>query len=191
MINVIYQIKSKKHPSKKYIGSSFNMKKRMQEHLRRLRSGKHPNIKLLRHVKKYGIEDLSFDILESCQEQDMIAREQFYIDKLEPWFNICKVAGRTIGVIQSDITKKKRGKAIALAVRNRTPEERMRVSASYRAAAFRRNKETPDHIGSWLLIDNLYPSSEGREVYATCMNCKKEIITKLTTIKDGYMCQCA
>lgn len=57
---------------------------------------------------KYGISNFSLDILEYCDLNIIIKKEQYYIDLLKPEYNICKVAGSTIGIKVSEETKIKR-----------------------------------------------------------------------------------
>lgn len=108
----IYKITSKKHPKRIYVGSAKYLKRRQQEHVRRLKDFTHPNIKLRRHAKKYGLDDLVFDTIEYCNVEELIQKEQHWMDALNPWFNICRVAGNTIGVAQSEKTKRKRSESL-------------------------------------------------------------------------------
>lgn len=94
----IYKIESKIHPDRIYIGSSSDITKRWMGHLRNLRGNRHGNRRLQNHINKYGINDLMFSILIGCEKEDLIKHEQFFIDSLNPWFNICKIAGNTIGI---------------------------------------------------------------------------------------------
>jgi hypothetical protein len=41
----------------------------------------------------------------------LIEREQHYLDELDPFFNICKVAGSVLGVKHSKETRRKMSKA--------------------------------------------------------------------------------
>jgi group I intron endonuclease len=74
-----------------YIGSAKNLDKRWRRHLNDLKSGKHINIHLQRAFNKYGIENFRFEILEICDYDSILQREQFYLDKFRPFeigFNI-------------------------------------------------------------------------------------------------------
>jgi hypothetical protein len=46
---------------------------------------------------KYGYSKFSLEILEYCKPELLIEREQYYMDLLKPEYNICKVAGSTLG----------------------------------------------------------------------------------------------
>ena len=58
----IYTITSHK-TSKVYVGSSVRTAHRWRVHQRDLRKGVHPNLHLQRHVDKYGLEDLVFEVV--------------------------------------------------------------------------------------------------------------------------------
>lgn len=105
--SVIYKIESVLNPNKIYIGSAAYFSNRKSRHLQDLRLNKHPNRKLQNHYNKYGENDLIFSVIEPCFPQFLTIREQYYIDTLNPWFNICKIAGNTLGRECSEETKRK------------------------------------------------------------------------------------
>ena len=107
----IYKIQSKLKPERFYIGSALKMNKRWNRHRYDLRRNKHGSIKLQRHFIKYGIDDLDFTIVEPCLPQFLIIREQYYLSKYMPYFNICMLAGNSLGRIVSDETRNKLSKA--------------------------------------------------------------------------------
>jgi group I intron endonuclease len=92
----IYIIKTKNN-NRFYIGSAINLYNRMHTHLTHLKQNKHCNAKLQRFVNKYGIENLFFECVELCDKDNLIKREQFYIDTLKPFYNIARIAGSTLG----------------------------------------------------------------------------------------------
>jgi group I intron endonuclease len=103
----IYKIKSNIN-NNFYIGSAIDFNKRSKEHINRLKNNKHENPRLQNHVNKYGITDLQFSILEVVMfKEDLIKREQFYINLLNPEFNICKIAGSHLGIKYSEDAKLK------------------------------------------------------------------------------------
>lgn len=106
---VIYKIQSKIKPERIYIGSAVDFSNRKACHLCQLRKGQHDNDKLQNHVNKHGIDDLQFTIVEPCLPIGLLKQEQYYLDNLKPYFNICKVAGNTLGKRHSEETKKKIG----------------------------------------------------------------------------------
>lgn len=94
----VYKIESLIKPTRVYVGSSHNIHKRWNEHLRKLRKNIHHSKKLQNHFNKYGKNDLTFSVLICCNESDLVSTEQFFIDSLSPWFNSAKIAGRVSGL---------------------------------------------------------------------------------------------
>lgn len=94
----IYQILNTKN-GKFYIGSSKNLRKRCKTHFSNLRKNKHKNIILQQAFNKYGIEAFNFNIIEKVEDfNNLINREQYYIDTLNPKYNINKIANSSLGV---------------------------------------------------------------------------------------------
>lgn len=92
-----------------YIGSSVDFSKRRTHHLNMLRRGSHINIHLQRVYDKYGEESFSFVILEECEQDLILSREQYWIDKydFDNLINICPTAGNTLGRKHTTEAKKK------------------------------------------------------------------------------------
>jgi group I intron endonuclease len=101
-VSGIYKIQSKIKPERIYIGSAIDYKNRKSTHLNNLRKNKHHSIKLQNHYNEYGESDLIFKLIEPCFPQFLLCREQEYIDSLNPYFNICKTAGSSLGIKRSD-----------------------------------------------------------------------------------------
>jgi hypothetical protein len=87
----IYKIKNNE-TNDFYIGSSYHIEKRWQRHIYDLDRKKHNNIYLQRVFNKYGIGVFEFDIIELCEKEKLLIREQFYLDSLKPKYNIAKTA---------------------------------------------------------------------------------------------------
>ena len=102
----IYKIQSIRN-FKVYIGSAINIQYRWKRHLSDLRKNKHHCITLQRHYNKYGESDLLFEVIEYCKEEELIKKEQSYLDFFTKKFNICDVAGSCIGIKKSEEFKKK------------------------------------------------------------------------------------
>jgi len=122
----IYQIQSKIN-GKKYIGSGINLKERKNRHLRDLEKESHHNGHLQNHINKYGLDDLKFSILEFCMKKKLIEREQYYMDLLQPEFNINLKADSPLGIKRSEKTKQKiskihKGRKYSKEVRKRNSE---------------------------------------------------------------------
>ena len=92
IISGIYQIKNIVS-GKIYIGSSVNILHRWEIHKSDLNNNKHHSIVLQRAWNKYGAGAFEFSILETCFIFALIFREQYYIDKLNPKYNMSKKSG--------------------------------------------------------------------------------------------------
>ena len=110
----IYKIQSKVKPGRIYIGSSIDMSHRWAQHKSHIVREDNHHPKLACHVKKYGIDDLEFSVIEQFEfvsNEYLLEREQYYIDTLAPWFNTCPKAGNTFGRRLSEETKAKLAEA--------------------------------------------------------------------------------
>jgi len=92
----IYEIKNLIN-NKIYIGSSSNINKRKIAHFSYLRRNNHPNKHLQNSCNKYGIENFDFNILEICRMDNVIEKEQFYIDNYKPEYNKRLIAESNFG----------------------------------------------------------------------------------------------
>ena len=70
-----------------YIGSSKNIESRLAYHKAKFKSNEETFNKLYLDFKKYGLENFKFEILEKCST-NIKEKEQEYIDKLKPHYNI-------------------------------------------------------------------------------------------------------
>lgn len=86
-----------------YIGSTIHFKKRWDLHKSQLKRQKHKNTYLQNVYNKYGKDNFKFEILAICPKEYLIKMEQWFIDNMKPEYNICKIAGRTIGIKKSQI----------------------------------------------------------------------------------------
>lgn len=95
--------------SKIYIGSASCLYSRRRDHLKSLKNGSHKNLHLLNHYKKYG-ECFYFEVIELCNQESLIEREQYYIDLFKSYnnngFNICRKAGSLLGYRHTEETRK-------------------------------------------------------------------------------------
>lgn len=76
-----------------YVGSTtISFKSRWSGHRRLLRSNKHHSIHLQRAWNKYGEESFVFEVLTTCPQEYCPKLEQWFLDSLEPRYNIKKKA---------------------------------------------------------------------------------------------------
>jgi group I intron endonuclease len=89
---------------KQYIGSAVHLWRRVCRHYTELKKNKHQNIKLQRQVNKYGLGSISFQVIEYCEPYQLRDREQYYIDSLNPFFNLCRKAYSSLGIKRKPFT---------------------------------------------------------------------------------------
>lgn len=87
-----------------YIGSSKNIYQRLHKHRTFLKRNNHQNCILQNAVNKNGLDNFKVEILEFCSSLDLIEREQYYINTLNPKYNITK------NVIRNNLSEDSRKK---------------------------------------------------------------------------------
>lgn len=127
-----------------YIGSAQKLNYRLWNHKHKLIKGNHANKILQNFVNKYGINTLYFEILEKVEDiSSLLEREQYYLDKLAPEFNILKKAGSNIGTTMSEEQKLKISKSRKGILH--TEETKKRISESLKGK--KKSKEHSAKVG--------------------------------------------
>lgn len=85
-----------------YVGSSISLNGRKLSHFNCLFRNKHRNSRLQNSYNKYGKCNFIFEVIEFCEINDLLKKEQYYIDTLNPFFNISRIAGHTLGTKRTD-----------------------------------------------------------------------------------------
>lgn len=101
--------------NRKYIGSSIRVRTRLYEHFFSLRKGTHHNKFLQRDWNKYGEGCFGTRILLYCPIDKLIYNEQRMIDWFKEKgfiFNLCEIAGNSLGRIPNLETREKIRKSI-------------------------------------------------------------------------------
>jgi group I intron endonuclease len=98
--------------NKIYIGSSVvSFLKRMWHHNAMLRNKKHKNSYLQSSYNKHGEENFIFEILENCEKQKCLEREQYWMDYYKSYdkkigYNINPIASGTPNMSRETILKR-------------------------------------------------------------------------------------
>jgi hypothetical protein len=84
---------------KSYIGSSIYLSNEFSNfyYLNSLTLQVKGSIIIYRALLKYGYKNFSLDIIEYCESSMLIKREQYYIDILNPEYNILKIDKNNLG----------------------------------------------------------------------------------------------
>lgn len=84
--------------NKSYIGSSKYLSIRFLQYYNIIFLAKHSKSSLIyKALLKYGFSKFSLEILEYCDPSILLEREQYYIDLLQPEYNLLKTAGSRLG----------------------------------------------------------------------------------------------
>ena len=166
MISCIYQIKNKLN-GKIYIGSAKNFHVRKLKHLNYLKHGKHHCRYLQFAWNKYGSENFEFIILEECEKEKLVEREQYWFDYLQPYnrkigYNISPTAGNTLGT-------------------ERTDEQKLKLSLSQRG-----HKHTEETKLKW--SEQRTGKEHSKEARINMSKAKKEMSP--WNCPDGSRCKC-
>ena len=187
----IYKIYHELFPTKLYIGStvrgsnSSGFIRRWGRHYSELLKNKHCNKKLQRFVNKYGISSLKFEIVEIVQDNNnVIKREQHWMDLLNPYYNICKKAGSTLGVKTSveNVIRMSRsieqfdlfGKTVTTFINVQDAFRKTEVNASIiRQACEKQFKGKCSQAGGyqWKFKDSVFPVSVYKKETSCQLNC--------------------
>lgn len=98
-----------------YIGSAVILRYRWNKHVRELQNNKHSNSHLQHAWNKYGEASFVITVLEYCDKENLLEREQYYLDTWQPF----KLRGFNIA----------RSARSPQAGRKLTPEHRARIAA--------------------------------------------------------------
>ncbi len=127
----IYQITNWEN-NKIYIGSAIKLNSRWLSHKSHFRRGKHQNSRFQRAWNKYGEGAFTFHILEYCNKDVLIEREQHWMDKTQCYnpiigYNNRKIADSGLGTKRTEESKVK----MSIAAKLRPPmseETRLKIS---------------------------------------------------------------
>jgi group I intron endonuclease len=97
-----------KDSGKSYVGSSSMLNDRFRLYFNHsyLSSNRRGASLICKALLKYGYVGFRLEILEYCPRSILLAREQFYIDKLNPEYNILKLAGSNLGYKHNEVSLK-------------------------------------------------------------------------------------
>ena len=159
-----------------YIGSSNDIWKRWEEHKRKLRANRHHCHHLQNSWNKYGEREFSFVIVEFCDTEIRLEREQYYLDMYKDKDKRDLIYNETLnatapmeGLKHSEESKKKiskatKGKVNPMYGKHHSEEIRKKISEI--------NK------GKNLSSDN--PNSKELYIYN-----KNGLVNKFDTMEDG------
>lgn len=90
-----------------YIGSSIDLSIRLRKYFSRNGLEKKlliDNSRIYKALLKYDYSNFKLEILEYCDKELVLIKEQYYMDLLQPEYNILKIAGSLLGFKHSPET---------------------------------------------------------------------------------------
>ena len=146
MTSAIYAIVNTK-TSDMYVGSAVDVARRWRRHIHDLRKSIHACKHLQNAYHKYGAAAFDWEIIEPvARKEDLILREQVWLDFFRPSYNKRSIANSCLGLRRSLETREKMRRAqtgrkqspetiakraAALRGKPRPPEVRAKISASH------------------------------------------------------------
>jgi group I intron endonuclease len=95
-----------------YIGQSIDISNRFKNYFNLSYIKSKDSLRISRALIKYGYSNFSVTILEYCDKSELLIREQYYFDKLNPQYNILKIAGSSQNSKHAEETKAKISKSL-------------------------------------------------------------------------------
>lgn len=98
-----------------YIGQSRRIERRMNQHFEKNVAWTHSK-RFQEDIEKYGKDSFRFEVLEECEECELVAKEAEYIKKLKPTYNTIfeghTVSQETRGKISRSLVGRKQSKEL-------------------------------------------------------------------------------
>lgn len=157
--------------NKQYVGSAVNINKRWNGHRAALRLGKHHSNYLQKAWNKSGSENFKFQILAECPKEYLLKMEQWFIDNLNPEYNISMTAGSPLGYKHTELAKRK----ISLHLTGRKNSDETKKK---RAESMKKNWEEYKIIGK-------VRKTRGYPVFQYALNGK--FINKYNSVKEASL----
>ena len=117
---------------KRYVGSATKLLKRKRRHWADLRGNCHHSRHLQRAWNKYGEDAFIFEVIEHWEPEFLVSFEQWWINMLQPEYNMCPVAGSCLGVTHTEEAKAKRSAAMMGHKHTRASRTKMSVAVKGR-----------------------------------------------------------
>jgi len=171
-----------------YVGSSINLSVRMYTYYS-LRSLAKSNRPIDRALLKYGFSSFTLEILEYCDKDNVLEREQYYLDLIKPEYNIVKTAGSTTGYKHTpESLEKMRNFVLSDEVRERKALSTAKASAANRIPIQVKNIITNELLEYGSLKEaaqalGVTSGAIGQAILAKRLVKKKYIVVKVTKKK--------
>ena len=172
---------------KRYVGSAQDLNRRLLMYYSFNRISKDLTMLIHRALLKYGYSSFSLTILECCDLKDLLAREQHYIDILQPEYNICLTAGSTLGKLHNEAarskistTKKGTGMGEANSMHGKLHTEEARIKMAEAKLGIKLTEETIEKLRA-AATGKKFTDEHRAKLSASKLNSKKLSVLDLQT----------
>ncbi|MCR4362018.1 GIY-YIG nuclease family protein [Bacillus subtilis] len=148
-ISCVYMIQNEIN-NRVYIGSTKDLKNRMNRHLSILRNGKHDSDKLQKDWNEFGQSNFKLYILEIVTQEDLLIREQFFMNKYNSFsdkgYNLHPKAGSPLGYkhredVRQKYSESRRDEMNGFYNKKHTKESKDKMSKSHLGKTINENQK--------------------------------------------------
>ena len=131
-----------------YVGSAIDLSNRLSRYYHNSELTKKNARPISQALLKYGHSNFTLEILEYCSKDNLLERENYYLDTLKPEYNILKYAysmlgykhtADAIGKLKSKKISKEHRLLLSLTHKNKIVSDETRAKLSSAIADFKRN----------------------------------------------------
>lgn len=165
-----------------YVGSAAGSKGfvgRWSEHRRDANQQRHHSIIFQRAWNKYGVDMFVFEIIELCLPIQCLTREQYWLDQLQPEYNVAKKAGSVFGLrwTLSQATRQKMSIAFRGRKHSIDSKARMSQNSKGKTAGEKNGRAKLNQVN----VDNIRDQHTGR--HGQLSQLARQYDVNVTTIK--------
>ena len=165
--------------NKSYVGSSIKLNIRFLQYYNIIFLAKYSKSSLIyKALLKYGFSKFSLEILEYCDPSILLEREQYYIDLLQPEYNLLKIAGSRLGKIHTKETIEK------LKNIKKTFEHRLRMSGARLGKAIPIEVRTKMKAAKEIPTSVIDVTTDITVKYNSCNDAAKALGVSSTTVRS-------
>ena len=190
---------------KVYIGGTVTLVTRLQQHKWHLKNKRHHNPILQASYNKYGPDNFRYEIIERCQKEDLLDREQFWIDfyNASNSFNVIPRADRKDmpEEVKRKISLANKGRLkspaarehMRLAQQNRSPEWKKAISEGQKGKAFSaecRKKMSDAKKGKRFGVLRPCECVDTKEVFVCLRDAERHFGIKIGTLHQALKNKC-
>lgn len=132
---------------------------------------------------KYGLSEFRLEVLEYCNSEDVLKREQFFLDYLNPEYNILKIAGSRKGFKVLDETKAKISKSLI----GRVLSESVKIKIKQSRIGVQHSEVTKVKLKEHLANLNRTILAEKKSFKITVLDLETNIITEYSSIRKAAL----